>query len=188
MIFVVGSSGGGSGGPSSSDAILTVTVPTGSAVTMTKGGITLTPTMWVQAADNTLDCALFVIAPSMFDSTTPWTVTATSGTDSATTTVLIDSNKQYDIELIFAPTIVRNGNLEATILSRTSGITDETSGGHYVVSKTASGARVNIKYGTFDLAGKGCTKLVLVFDELSGDDVREVGFEIYNLSDSRIAT
>lgn len=92
---------GGSGGPSASDAILTVTVPTGSTVTATKGGVTLTPTMWTAAADATQECALFVIAPSMFDATTPWTVTATSGTDSATTTVLIDSNKQYDLELSY---------------------------------------------------------------------------------------
>lgn len=94
------SSGGGSG-PSASDAILTVTVPTGSTVTATKGGVTLTPTIWVQAADATLDCALFVIAPAQFDATTPWTVTATLGTDSATATVLIDSNKQYDVELSY---------------------------------------------------------------------------------------
>lgn len=99
MIFVVGSSGGGGGGPSSSDAILTVTVPTGSTVTMTKGGVTLTPTMWVQAADPTLDCALFVIPPAQFDSVNPWTVTATNGTYTSSDTVTIDSNKQYDMEL-----------------------------------------------------------------------------------------
>lgn len=96
--MVGGGSGGGSG-PSASDAILTVTVPTGSTVTMTKGGITLTPTMWVQAADNTLDCALFVIAPAQFDSVNPWTVTATNGTYTSSDTVTIDSNKQYDMEL-----------------------------------------------------------------------------------------
>lgn len=92
---------GGSGGPSSSDAILTVTVPTGSTVTMTKGGVTLTPTMWVQAADNTLDCALFVIAPSMFDAVNAWTVTATLGTDTASDTVIISTNKQYDLDISF---------------------------------------------------------------------------------------
>ena len=92
------SSGGGSG-PSSSDAILTVTVPTGSTVTMTKGGIMLTPTMWVQAADATLDCALFVIAPAQFDSVNPWAVTATNGAYTSSDTVTIDSNKQYDLEL-----------------------------------------------------------------------------------------
>lgn len=90
---------GGSGGPSSSDAILTVTVPTGSTVTMTKGGVTLTPTMWVQAADNTLDCALFVIGPSLFDSQNAWTITATLGLHTASDEVTIDSNEKYEISL-----------------------------------------------------------------------------------------
>lgn len=90
---------GGSGGPSASDAILTVTVPTGSTVTMTKGGVSVTPTMWVQAADNTLDCALFVISPSLFDSQNAWTVTATNGISSASATVTISTNNAYDMEL-----------------------------------------------------------------------------------------
>lgn len=91
------SSGGGGSGPSASDAILTVTVPTGSTVTATKGGVTLTPTMWVQAADNTLDCALFVIRPSLFDSQNAWTVTASKSPYSDTQSVTVDSNKQYDL-------------------------------------------------------------------------------------------
>lgn len=98
---MVGSSGGGGSGPSASDAILTVTVPTGSTVTMTKGGVTLTPTMWVQAADNTLDCALFVVAPSLFDAQNAWTVTASRSGDTASATVTIDSNEQYDLELSY---------------------------------------------------------------------------------------
>lgn len=102
LVFnMVGGGSGGGSGPSASDAILTVTVPTGSTVTAAKGGTTLTPTMWVQAADATLDCALFVIHPAQFDATTPWTVTATLITDSATATVLIDSSKQYDLELSY---------------------------------------------------------------------------------------
>ena len=119
MIFVVGSSG--SGGPSASDAILTVTVPTGSTVTMTKGGVTLTPTMWVQAADNTLDCALFVIAPNLFDSQNAWTVTATLGTDSASDTVMISSNKQYDLALSYRPYIYRRGYINTAL---TGGLTN----------------------------------------------------------------
>lgn len=100
-VFNMVGGGSGSGGPSASDAILTVTVPTGSTVTMTKGGVTLTPTMWVQAADPTLDCALFVISPSLFDAQNPWTVTATLGTNTASDTVTISTNKQYDIVLSY---------------------------------------------------------------------------------------
>lgn len=99
MIFVVG--GGGSGKLKNTDAVLIVTVPTGSTVTATKGGTTLTPTMWVKAADNTLDCAIFIIPASQFDSTTPWTITATDGTNTASDTVLITTNKEYEVVLNF---------------------------------------------------------------------------------------
>lgn len=106
--MVGGGSGGGSG-PSASDAILTVTVPTGSTVTAAKGGVTLTPTMWVQAADPTLDCALFAISPSLFDSQNVWTVTAVLGVRSASKTVTISDNKQYDL-VIYPPVyLVKNG-------------------------------------------------------------------------------
>lgn len=108
MIFVVG--GGGGGSLKDTDAVLTVTVPTGSTVTAAKGGTTLTPTMWVQAADATLDCALFSIPAAQFDATTPWTVTATLGTDSATATVLIDSNKQYDLEISYHTYLYNKGD------------------------------------------------------------------------------
>lgn len=111
MSLVFNMVGGGSGGSlKDTDAILTVTVPTGSTVTATKGSTSLTPTMWVQAADTTLDCALFAIPQAQFDSANPWTVTATLGTDSATATVLIGSNKQYDVELSYGLYIVKNGS------------------------------------------------------------------------------
>lgn len=110
MSLVLNMVGGGGGGSlKDTDAILTVTVPTGSTVTMTKGGVTLTPTMWVQAADPTLDCALFVIAPSLFDSQNAWTVTATLGTDTASDTVTVSAAKQYDVELTYTAWIFREG-------------------------------------------------------------------------------
>ena len=104
MSYVFNMVGGGSGGvgPTSSDAILTVTVPTGSTVTMTKGALSLTPTMWVQAAYPTLDCALFVIAPNLFDAVNAWTVTATLVTDTASDTVIISTNKQYNVRIGFS--------------------------------------------------------------------------------------
>lgn len=91
--------GGGGGKLKDSDAVLVVTVPTGSTVTATKGGTTLTPTMWVKAADNTLDCAIFSIPASQFDSTTPWTVTATLGTETASDTVTVNAANEYDVTL-----------------------------------------------------------------------------------------
>ena len=90
----------GGGGPTASDAILLVTVPTGSVVTMTKGADTRVPTMWVSAADPTKETALFVVEPADFDSS-PWTVTAVSGADTDTTTVTIDSNKQFGLDMFY---------------------------------------------------------------------------------------
>lgn len=111
MSLVFNMVGGGGGSIKDTDAILIVTVPTGSTVTMTKGGVTLTPTMWVQAEDNTLDCALFVIAPSMFDAVNAWTVTATLDPDLETsTTVLITTNREYEVELRYLFYLYRRGN------------------------------------------------------------------------------
>lgn len=149
MIFVVGSSGGG-GGPTAADAILTVTAPAGATVTATKGGTTLTPTLWTAAADATQECALFVISAAQFDATTPWTVTATSGTDTATDTVTIDSNKQYDVWLSFGYYLYRNGDEFTT---RTGGWEwANSNSGTYVNNTTAGQMEVKItgsSYQTF---------------------------------------
>lgn len=149
MIFVVGRSGGG-GGPTSADAILTVTAPAGAAVTATKGSATLTPTMWTAAADATQECALFVISSAQFDSATPWTVTATSGTDTASDTVTISSNKQYDLWLSFGHYLYRNGD---EFTSRTGGWAWANAGtGTYVNNTTAGQMEVTTtgsNYQTF---------------------------------------
>lgn len=110
MSLVFNMVGGGGGKLKDTDAVLVVTVPTGSTVTATKGGTTLTPTMWVKAADNTLDCAIFSIPASQFDSTTPWTITATDGTNTASDTVLITTNKEYEVTLSFVLFIYNVGD------------------------------------------------------------------------------
>lgn len=134
MSLVFNMVGGGSGGGSLSDtnAILTVTVPTGSDVTATKGGVTLTPTIWVQAVDNTLDCAVFLFEPSQFDSQNAWTIAATRGSgasqESTSATVTISSNEQYNLELSYNLFIVRNGIVNTAIYTgniiKPSAITD----------------------------------------------------------------
>lgn len=133
--LIFGGSGGGSG-PSASDAILTVTAPAGSTVTATKGGTSLTPTLWTAAADATQECALFVIPAAQFDATTPWTVTATSGTDTASDTVTIDSNKQYDVWLSFGYFLYRNGD---EFTSRTGGWAWANAGSGTYVNNTSAG-------------------------------------------------
>lgn len=137
--ITLGGSGGGSG-PSASDAILTVTAPAGSTVTATKGGTSLTPTMWTAAADATQECALFVIPAAQFDATTPWTVTATNGTDTASDTVTISENKQYDVELTYFVYIIRHGVMLVDADSKSRSRIEQSD----VVSLTYGGAG----YGT----------------------------------------
>lgn len=103
--------GGGGGGLKNTDAVLIVSAPTGSTVTATKGGVTLTPTIWVQNADNTLDTAIFSIKASTFDSN-PWTVTATLGTSSASNTVVINSAEEYELELAYERVLFYDGTVD----------------------------------------------------------------------------
>lgn len=118
-------------GPSSSEAILIVTVPTGSTITATKGGVTLVPTIWTHAADPTLDRALYVIPPSMFDSQNAWTVTATLGTDTASDTVLITTNSEYDLELSYTFWLYHRGNVMDEITGGYEGKTWRASDSSY---------------------------------------------------------
>lgn len=177
---------GGGGGLSVNAAILHVQAPTGSTITLSKNNVVvkvLGPEKSHVNADNPANADWYYSVSSSNYGT--WTVTATLSGVTGSDTVTIDSNEQYDLNVRFGLFIVKDGDLKATILSRTSGITDKVSGGRYIVSKTSSGDRVNIQYGMFDLVGKGYTKLVLVFNELSGTgDIRDTGFEIYNSPDS----
>lgn len=97
--YYVGSGGGG--GVSEQDAILMVTVPAGSSLTATKGGVTLTPSMWVSSSDSSLEKAMFVFSSSQFDAINPWTITATDGTNTASETVLITTNKEYEVTISY---------------------------------------------------------------------------------------
>ena len=103
--------GGGAGGLKDSDAVLNLTVPTGSAVVMTKGLLSITPTIWTKNSDNTLDCAIFIIPASMFDDQNAWTVTASLGTSTASKTIVIDSAKEYDMELSYRFWLYRAGDI-----------------------------------------------------------------------------
>ena len=86
----------GGGGLSDSNAILTVTAPHGSDIIIKKGNIVLTPTMWVDAYNDGLDCALFSIPSSLFDSQNNWTIEATLNGITLTHNLIIDSNDKYN--------------------------------------------------------------------------------------------
>lgn len=168
--LIFGGSGGGSG-PSASDAILTVTVPTSSTVTATKGSVTLTPTMWVQAADATLDCALFSIPAAQFDATTPWTVTATLGTDTASDSVTVSSNKQYDIILEYGLYLIKNNQLVLPVTTTTYANVSQTDNGYKVQHNGSAAAYRGAAYWQLTdsvLGGKTFAKLLLDVNEWTG--------------------
>lgn len=94
--------GGGSGGPTAADAILLVTAPASSVVTMTKGADTRVPTMWVSASGPSWETALFVVEAADFGST-PWAVTAMDGSLTYSKEIVIDGNKEYSLDLNRVP-------------------------------------------------------------------------------------
>lgn len=109
-IFGVEGSHQGGGGPTTSDAVLTVTAPAGSTVTATKGSVILTPTMWVKADDNTFEYALFVISSNLFDAVNAWTVSATKDGKNVSKTVTIDSAEEYDVLLDYTLYLFKEGS------------------------------------------------------------------------------
>lgn len=161
--ITLGGSGGG-GGPSASDAILTVTAPAGATVTATKGGTSLTPTLWTAAADATQECALFVIPAAQFDSSTPWTVTATSGTATASGTVTIDSNKQYDLTLDFNYWLVKHGTLVGTFTKSTYANLTQSDDFVLMSISGANYGRITTQ-SAIDFAGFSTLKIVFMRDD-----------------------
>ena len=155
MSLVFNMVGGGGGKLKDTDAVLIVTVPTGSTVTATKGGTTLMPTMWVKAVDASLECAIFSIPASQFDSTTPWTITATDGTNTAIDTVLITTNKQYDVTLSFALFIYNLGDQCSSTTGGWGGNGTYTLAATYIDVPLASGGNnANVRINTkIDLTG-----------------------------------
>lgn len=92
--------GGGGGGLQDSDALLRVMAPAGSVVTITKGSLTKTDHGHENALDPATYDYYFIIHQSQFDST-PWTVTATLGTKTKSTSITINAPDEYDVTLAF---------------------------------------------------------------------------------------
>lgn len=98
------------GGLSNLNAILCITVPQGATVTATKSNLILTPTMWTQNADATLETAIFTIIPSYFDAN-PWTISATSNGQTSTGSIVINSAEYYEVVLSFNYYFIKEGVL-----------------------------------------------------------------------------
>lgn len=108
---------GGGGGLIATDAILRVIAPAGSTVTISKGGVSKSDAGHENAADNTLYDYYFIIHASQFDSTA-WTVTATLGTLTNSTTVIIDSANEYDVTIVYTLWLVKDGVSQVGELTR----------------------------------------------------------------------
>lgn len=121
---------GGGGGLQDTDALLRVQAPAGSVVTITKGGMTKTDHGHENADDNSVYDYYFVIHQSQFDSVNPWTVTATLDTQTATSTIIIDSADEYDVELSYRFYLYNYGTIETAI---SGGL---VTGGNYGISPT----------------------------------------------------
>lgn len=187
--------GGGGGGLKNTDAVLIVTVPTGSTVTATKSGVTLTPTIWVQNADNTLDTAIFAIKASAFDSVNPWTVTASLGTYTKSETIIIDAPNEYQIEIGYTLYLLKDGVGESgyefsnsvtyvsssdkgNVTSHTGYVQLTTTGGYVMVWSSTSKADLtnyNTLYAHIDL-------VTSVTD--SGVNVKFRGASLFPLADA----
>lgn len=92
---------GGGASLKATDALLRVQAPAGSTVTISKGTTTKTDLGHENADDHTLYDYYFIIHQSQFDSVNPWTVTATLGSNTATSTVVVDSADEYDVVLSY---------------------------------------------------------------------------------------
>lgn len=143
MSLVLNMVGGGGGSLSATDALLRVQAPAGSTVTITKGSTTKTDQGHENADDSTVYDYYFIIHQSQFDSTTPWTVTATLGTQTASDTVLISENAEYDIELSYGFYLYNNDDLRTAV----------TGGWSYAAFLSTS----NYSAGTLDTAYNGTT-------------------------------
>ena len=114
MIGRTNCSAGGGGGLSDTSAILRVSAPTGSTVTLTRGGITKTSTGHPNAADASQNDYYFVIPQSAFSSTA-WTVTATYAGKTDTQTVVINAADEYDVLMSYDFFLVRNGVMQNSV-------------------------------------------------------------------------
>lgn len=102
---------GGGGGLKDTNAVLIVNVPTGSNVTAVKGVLSITPTIWTKSSDPFVDCAIFNILSSQFDSINPWIITATRGTKTVSSEILVTTNKEYELTLRYSVYIYNRGEI-----------------------------------------------------------------------------
>lgn len=110
---------GSGGGLSTDDAIIAVTVPTGSTLSATKKNIsspTLRPYLWLSADSALYDIAVFSVPAAQIDPSVTannvWTITAVRGAlENASKDITISDNLYYVTELSYWDGSVYDGSL-----------------------------------------------------------------------------
>lgn len=95
------SNAGGGASLKPTDAFLRVQAPAGATVTISKGGTTKSDAGHANETDHGIYDYYFIIHQSQFDSINAWTVTATLGGSTESSTIIIDSADEYDVNLAF---------------------------------------------------------------------------------------
>lgn len=120
--------------------------------------------MWVSETYPDQDIGLFVFSSAQFDSTTPWTITATDGTNTASDTVLITTNKEYEITLSFYPYAFKYGGAVDTDFWGTMNITHPsitTVEDTIVGTSPSSGNQWTVVWASAISASKNLSKICL---------------------------
>ena len=211
---------GGAGGGEiilPTDAILRVIAPAGSTVTISKGAVTKSDGGHENADDNTLYDHYFIIHASQFDSVTPWTVTATLGAQTASTTVIVDAANEYGAILSYSFFLYKDGNEYTSItggysylriLSTSYAQVDPTKGADYIrlapsgSSKQSSAVTVNgidltdystlyINITEFDRTASGYRDFIVKSSRSSGTtfagDTQITGTGVYSIDVSGLS-
>ena len=136
----------GGSGLSVHAAVLHVNAPTGSTITLAKGGVTvkvLDPSRsHVNAEKNTRADWYYCVSPGNYGT---WTVTATRSSDTVSKTISIDSNVQYEVELTYDLFIVKDG--VALVSATSSAAYYYTSGDSYYIGYRGDGYSSVVWFG-----------------------------------------
>ncbi len=142
-------------------AVLHVSAPFGSTVSIAKGGVTVKSLGPGRAHTNTDGESAdyyFSIAPANYGA---WTVTATRGEDSTSAAVTVDSNRQYDVVLVYKVYAMKNGQILVNEYLTPNIIAKTTGDGYVQYQHTGSGTYRIINFGPFDVTSY--TKLYITF-------------------------
>lgn len=131
---------GGSGGLSANGAVLRITAPTGSTITLTKGGVTVAALAAAKGHTNASDATFadwyYSVKSSNYGS---WTVTASKDNNTVSTNVTIDSVKQYDVFLTYDIYLIRDGTIDSNVNVSFGATSGKKSGNNYFITSEGGG-------------------------------------------------